>query len=835
VAEPLASSGAEPREHAALAGLSQVLGSAGIGAWCWHPSSEHIELSATAAELLGLHQQRIAVMSVVEQVIPNDRKRLESILRRWHGGEDNSPLVVRILRPTGQLDWLRISGHCAPANSEHERLCQGTVEDISSEARNSLTLAACFPESPLLHLLATADGLVKWVSRGWRDVLGIDLEALRGLQLVELLHPDDVERTSAEFARTLALTDADTGDQLLDGREIRMVSGGAEHVAGRYEFSNRYRHSNGSYRQIHWFAVFLVERGLLYGIGRDITEMDEAQRRLEEVAAVFTSTGEGVLITDHSGAIRDVNDAFTQITGYARDEVRGRNTAMLASGRHDAAFFDKMWNELRTHGIWRGEMWNRRKDGEIYPQRTTISRIRAEGGEERGYVSVFSDISGIKKTEEQLQFLAYHDPLTKLPNRELVKEHLSQAIARCKRSGNKVALMFLDLDGFKNVNDSLGHLAGDNLLQQAALRLQKALRAEDHVARIGGDEFVIMIEGVQRDADVAPVAEKLVQALRAAFLIEGREVSVSGSLGISLFPDDGESVTTLMRNADSAMYSAKEAGRDQFRFYSQQLTTRAFEHVLLDNALRVALEREELRVAYQPQVNLSNGQIIGVEALLRWQHPAMGTVAPGRFIPHAERCGLITGIGNWVMEAACRQGVNWLAQGLQFGHVAVNVAAPQFAADDFLETVSDCLRRTGLPPQLLELEITESILLKDSLGAIQRMCDLRALGVRFSIDDFGTGYSSLSYLNKMPIDRLKLDRSFVSQITTEASDRISAEAVIALGKAMNIRVLAEGIETQQQADTLLAMGCTDGQGFRYSIPLYADRLEPFLFRYCRTH
>lgn len=822
-----------PRE-ASFDMLDRVLASAGMGAWRWRPGEQHLEVSPVAAGLLGLGDaSTLAMVQLPERFIPQDRPRLQSLFTAPDPDSQLPSLVLRRLSESGELQWLRISGCSVAMQRARAAELLGTIEDVSAMAMDALAMAACFSGEPLLHLVASTSGTVTWVNEAWETVLGVCPAQLQGRPLLELLHPDDRERTASELERTLALTSAEAMQGTAGRAHLASLAGDTGTVSGNYEFSNRYRHSDGSYRIIQWSAVLLVDEQLLYGIGRDITQHRETERRLEEVAAVFSSTGEGVIITDTDGMIRDVNAAFTRITGYTAEEVRGRNTAVLASGRHDARFFSEMWKELRDKGIWRGEMWNRRKDGEIYPQRMTLSRIRAENGEERGYVSVFSDVSGIKKAEEQLQFLAYHDPLTKLPNRELVKEHLSHAIARCRRSGNKLALMFLDLDGFKNVNDSLGHLAGDNLLQQAAERLQQALRAEDSIGRIGGDEFVIMIEGVQQDADVAPVAEKVVQALRPAFHIEGREVSVSGSLGISLYPDDGESVTTLMRNADSAMYSAKDGGRDQYRFYSQQLTTRAFEHVLLDNALRAALEREEFRVAYQPQVNLESGQIIGLEALLRWQHPAMGTMAPGRFIPHAERCGLITPIGNWVMETACRQGVHWLEQGLDFGHVAVNVAAPQFAAEDFLESVNDCLRRTGLPPHHLELEITESILLRDSLGAIQRMRDLRALGVRFSIDDFGTGYSSLSYLNRMPIDRLKLDRSFVSHITTETSDQIIAEAVVALGKAMSISVLAEGVETQQQAEMLLGMGCVQGQGFRYSIPLYPDRLEPFLFRHCR--
>ncbi|MEM9396838.1 MAG: EAL domain-containing protein, partial [Pseudomonadota bacterium] len=436
-----------------------------------------------------------------------------------------------------------------------------------------------------------------------------------------------------------------------------------------------------------------------------------------------------------------------------------------------------------------------------------------------------TDIRQLKATEERLQQLAHFDPLTGLANRYLINEKLEQSLRRAKRTQRGVAVVFVDVDAFKNVNDSLGHLAGDRLLQEVAKRLEQTLREADSIGRIGGDEFLLVLEDIGSNADVSSIAEKLNRSLRAPVSIGEQDISVSGSLGISVYPEDGLSAQELMRNADAAMYNAKEHGRDTYRFYSEQLTKEAYRQVLLDSALREAQARQELTLVFQPQFDVVRSQLIGVEALLRWHHPQLGSVSPAQFIPHAERTGLIRSIGQWVLESSCRQGARWQAEEHDFGTIAVNVSASQFHDESFVEQVQHVLSKTGLAPTKLELEITEGVLAQDTHGLIEKMQILRSIGVRFSIDDFGTGYSSLSFLKKMPLDRLKLDRSFVDEVTSDENNKIIASAVIALGAAMGLEVVAEGVETKAQETVIRAMGCNKMQGFLYGRPMSGEEVE----------
>ena len=561
------------------------------------------------------------------------------------------------------------------------------------------------------------------------------------------------------------------------------------------------------------------------GVLLEVTELRCAQQQLAEAAAAFGSSGEGIVITDERGTIRDVNRAFISITGYRREEAVGRNARLLRSRRHGAGVYRQLRESLRRDGQWRGELWNRRKDGEVFPHMVTVTRI---DDARSGYVAVFTDISRLKDNERQLERLAHYDRLTQLPNRALIVQQLQVALQRAQQRGSGLAVIFMDVDSFKAVNDSLGHVAGDRLLSVAARRLRAALRHEDRVGRIGGDEFLLVIEDLESPQQAARVAEQVIDALRAPVAINGRELTVTASLGISLYPQDGADTEALMSHADAAMYSAKEQGRDTFRFYSQRMTEHAFQHLLLDSALREAQQRGELHLTFQPQVALADKRLTGLEVLLRWHHPVLGIMPPTRFIPHAERTGLIRAIGEWALTAACGQGARWLAAGIDFGTLAVNVSAPQFRDPRFVPTVLRILRETGLPADRLELEITESVLLRDTEELLLHMSQLREAGVRFAIDDFGTGYSSLAYLRRMPIDRLKLDRSFVTELVSDDNARIIAGAVIALGRALGIRVLAEGVEDEAQEILLARLGCTEAQGYRFSMPLFAEKIETIL-------
>ncbi|RTZ75878.1 MAG: bifunctional diguanylate cyclase/phosphodiesterase [Gammaproteobacteria bacterium] len=558
--------------------------------------------------------------------------------------------------------------------------------------------------------------------------------------------------------------------------------------------------------------------GMLMSL-EDLSRTRKIEERLRLAASVFENTDEGVVITDAHGDIVEVNRAFTEIMGYSREEVIGRNPRMWRSGRHEESFYRDMWHALRKVGRWRGEVWNRRKNGEVFPEWLTISSVTDANGALTHFVGVFSDISQIKHSQEQLDYLAHHDALTGLPNRLLLNERLEQAIRHAHRHRSQMALLFVDLDRFKHINDSLGHPAGDQLLRLVAEKFVEVVRQDDTVARIGGDEFVLLLEEMDHAEDVIAVVEKLMGVFATPFHLDGQDVRMTASLGISLYPRDGTDPATLMRNADAAMYRAKEAGRDTFQFYKEELTRNAFERVQLENNLQLAMERGELHLLYQPQVNLHTGKIVGAEALLRWQHPELGMIPPSRFIPIAEESGQILAIGSWVLKHACLQARSWLDQGLAFGRIAVNVAGPQIRRGGLVEQVKEALDESGLEATYLELEVTEGFIMQQAEFAIEQLDELRRMGVTLAIDDFGTGYSSLGYLKKLPIHKIKIDRSFVRDIPDDPNDMAIADTIIAMGSSLGLSVIAEGVETEAQASFLRSAGCAEAQGYLFGYPM----------------
>jgi diguanylate cyclase (GGDEF)-like protein/PAS domain S-box-containing protein len=569
-------------------------------------------------------------------------------------------------------------------------------------------------------------------------------------------------------------------------------------------------------------------RDKLVGIIQDITERKATDERLRLAASVFDNTAEGVIVCDKQGNVLDTNPAFSEILGYEREDVLGKNPKMWQSGRHDEAFFQAMWQSIEESGQWRGEIWNRRKDGSVFPEWLNISSVYDVDGELTHYIAVFTDISQIKQSQEKLDHLAHHDPLTGLPNRLLLNARLEQAIHRANRKKSQLVVIFLDLDRFKHVNDSLGHMVGDKLLLEAAERLNCAVREDDTVARIGGDEFVLLLEDTHSTHDVTIIAEKIIKSFKRPFELNDNQVSVTASLGICLYPDDGEDSHTLLRNADAAMYQAKEEGRDDYHFYTQELTKNVFERVLLENNLRQAINNNEFYLTYQPQVDLSTQKVIGLEALIRWQHPQLGVISPAKFIPVAEDAGLIHPIGSWVLLTACQQAVKWLEDGLDFGRIAINIAGPQIQRGELAKEVQEVMDKTGLAAKYIELEVTETFIMQRADYAIAELHELRNMGITLAIDDFGTGYSSLSYLKALPIHKLKIDQGFVRDIPDDTDDMAIAQAVIALGHSLGLTVIAEGIETKEQAEFLFSSGCEEGQGYLYSRPVPVSELEVLL-------
>ncbi|MBS4097048.1 MAG: EAL domain-containing protein [Sulfuricella sp.] len=565
------------------------------------------------------------------------------------------------------------------------------------------------------------------------------------------------------------------------------------------------------------------------GIAMDVTERRLAEETLRQSATVFENTRDGIAITDPTPTILAINRAFTTTTGYNEEEVLGRNPSFLKSGRHERSFYQALWATLKTDGHWQGEIWNRRKNGEVYPEWLSISAVHNDKGEITHYVSVFTDITQLRRTEEDLERLSHYDPLTGLPNRLLFQTLLEHSLERMARHDEKLAVLLIDLDHFKNINDSLGHPAGDELLAKVAERIQRRLRGEDTMARLGGDEFVVLMEWVADSQEVAVLARDILTALTLPFpMSSGHQVYVGGSIGIVLYPDDAKTAVDLIRNVETAMYQAKGNGRNQFSFYTRNMNADALARLDLEAALRGAIERDELVLHYQPKVDLRSGRINGAEALIRWQRQNIGLISPLQFIPLAEKSDLIIAIGSWVIQAACRQIRNWCDAGQRDIKIAVNVSARQFHSGNLEYVISQALDKYGLEPGHLELELTESMLMEHPDETVQMLQRLKQIGIKISLDDFGTGYSSLAYLSRFPIDTLKIDQSFVKNLLTEKTSATIAASIIGLAHSMELDVVAEGVETPEQLNYLRSNGCDVMQGFYFSKPLPAAEFAKLL-------
>ncbi len=557
-------------------------------------------------------------------------------------------------------------------------------------------------------------------------------------------------------------------------------------------------------------------------------ERKTAADELTLAAGVFNDSSEAIMITDRDTRILRVNPAFSRITGYSAADVIGKTPRLLRSGQHNAQFYQALWDSLLRDGVWQGEVWDRRRDGEVFPVWQTITAVRGNSGNVLQYISVFSDITEKKLSEERIFHLAHYDVLTGLPNRVSFHDQFEHALLHAQRHGEQIALLFLDLDQFKLINDASGHPAGDELLKQVAVRLKELIRKEDTVARLGGDEFTVLLSELHSSGDAATVAEKILHEIARPFRLDYTEVVMSASIGISTFPNDGSDAATLLKNADTAMYRAKEKGRNNFQFYTIEMNTRALERLNLESAMRRALKHDEFLLHYQPQVSVSTGRITGCEALVRWQHPDEGLIAPGVFIPVAEDSGLIVALGEWVMNTACRQHVQWRQEGLQPLRVSVNLSGRQFMRHDLVQMVRRTLDSTGIDPQFLELELTESMIMEHVKETIETLHALRDMGVRLSVDDFGTGYSSMAYLKRFPINKLKIDRSFIRDLATDADDAAIVSATIAMGHNLNLTVNAEGVESEEQLAFLKQHGCDEIQGYYFCRPVPPAELSELL-------
>lgn len=556
-----------------------------------------------------------------------------------------------------------------------------------------------------------------------------------------------------------------------------------------------------------------------------IGRIKQMEARLALWAKVFEASSESIVVTDANRGIVTVNRAFCRSTAYELTELIGGQPEFMRSDHHPDSFFDQVWNFARVRGSWQGELWIRRKSGEVFPVWAVLNAVRDEKGTITHYVVAFLDISERKESERKIRHLAHHDTLTDLPNRSLCLDRLNVAIGQAERNDRRVGVLFLDLDRFKNINDSLGHHIGDGLLRSVARRLLDVVRAGDTVSRLGGDEFVVIFNGVVDADEVRQIVERrLIPSIRRPHDVDGAELHVSCSVGISLYPEDGRDVEVLMKNADAAMYQAKQDGRNNAQFFTSEMDRCARERMEIEQDLRCAVERGELRLHYQPRVDARSGSLLGAEALVRWQHPQWGLVQPSRFIPVAEESGLIVPIGYWIFAEACRQQAAWRAECGSTIPVSVNLSAAQFRDGGLLDTLGFTLERYATEPATIELELTETLLMEDMASTIELLHGIKSLGVLLSVDDFGTGYSSLNYLYRFPIDKLKIDQSFVSDMLEDPKDLAITQAIIGLGHALGLRVVAEGVENIEQKLALSAAGCDELQGFYFSRPCPAEEL-----------
>jgi len=564
------------------------------------------------------------------------------------------------------------------------------------------------------------------------------------------------------------------------------------------------------------------------GISTDITEIRQSTEQLRLAGIVLDHTADGVIITNARGHILSVNAAFTKITGFTAQESIGLKPGILVSEKQDNRFYRNLLKTLKLTGFWRGELWNRRKDGQLYPQWLTINTVYNDAGKLINHVAVFSDISAINQSQSDLERMSHYDPVTALPNRTLFHERLQHSLDLSLSYDKALAVVVLDLDAFKTVNDSLGHSMGDLLLQQAANRFLSCVRAEDTVSRLGGDEFALILNNLTHPTDAIIVAKQLLLCLKEPFDLNGTSILLTASIGISIAPHDSETPEQLLRQADTAMYGAKEGGRNDYRFYQPEMTLRAQERMNSEHLLRRAVQRHEFEIWYQPKINLADNEVAGAEALVRWRDPIRGMVSPADFIPLAESTGLIIQIGEQVVDMVCADIRRWADLQMPHGVIAVNVAALQIDRSDYVETIRSTLEKYDLAANVLEVEVTESLMMASPDHSREILGSLQALGITTAIDDFGTGYSSLAYLKLLPINSLKIDRAFISDLPHNQSDVAITKTIVDLGHALGFKIIAEGVETQEQSTFLKAIGCDQAQGYFYGRPMPAPEFELWL-------
>lgn len=787
-----------------------IFDNAQVGLWRTRVSDgQLLECNERLARMFGYANRADAIRNLRTSGSYVDSGTRERMIAEMDAHGEVNNFEARMIRKDGAAIWVRYS---AKLDRTHGYM-EGVATDITKEKDAVESLRAS--ERDLSNILDSMqdtyyrtdpEGTLLRASASVEQLLGYRPDELVGTKLQDLYVMPD--------AREAFLAALEAGDGKVRNYETAL------------------RHRDG---RIVWVSTnaqrFFDEHGRLVGVEgttRDVTESREAEIRMRKLSGALEQSADAVMVTDREGVIEYVNPAFETTTGYARDEAVGRRPSLLKSGAHSEQFYRQLWQTILAGEVFQDVFVNRQKDGTEYYEEKTISPIKGPDGAVTHFVATGKDITERMQTQERLQYLAHHDVLTGLPNRALFVDRLEHALARSHDRQFMVALLFVDLDRFKVINDTLGHDVGDHALRELAVRLSGCVREGDTVARLGGDEFAVLLEDVTANENIAPIASKLLDALSRPFEWQRRELFITASIGISLAPIDGQDPKTLLRHADIAMYRAKDLGRNTYRFYSADMSAKAFERLSMETSLRHALARDEFALYYQPQVDAATGRLMGLEALLRWRHPELGLVDPGDFIPILEETGLILAVGEWVLRHACRQAQIWQDAGYPAFRLAVNLSSGQFNAAGLPSLVADVLADTGLDPRCLELEITEGVLVHHGPETTDTFRALAGLNVRLAIDDFGTGYSSLSYLKRFAIDTLKIDRTFVSDVTRDADDAAIVQAIIAMARRLNIQVIAEGVETEEQREFLREQGCEMVQGLLFGGPLSVQETEGLL-------
>ena len=812
---------AEKKLRESDARYALVIAHTGLATWDWDIKTGRVIFNERWAEMRGYRPEEIEprVSSWEKGISPDDTPSLRATLTEHF--ENRTPFFqaeYRVRTQSGQYIWILDRGTVTERDTDEKPLRMMGIEmDITGRKQMEEQLKNS--EERYRQIVQTSmDGFAIIDSGGrfldanaaYCQMIGYTRDEFLNMHISDVEAKEKPEETAQHIREIIA--------------------------KGYARFDTRHRRKDGQVLEIEVSNVFQPDGngGRFFAFLRDITERRRAEEELR-IAAIAFESNEGITVTDANKVIVRVNRAFTRLTGYSAEEAVGRTPSFLQSGRHDRTFYQQMWATLKQEGFWQGEIWNRRKNGKIYAEWLTISAVFGPDGRVTHYVGSFSDITQNSEAQAEIHRLAYYDPLTHLPNRRMLQDRLGQALAATARNGQNGAILFLDLDNFKTLNDTRGHDIGDKLLAEAAQRLKASVREIDTVARLGGDEFVVILEDMGADAGEAAiqvrlVGEKLREILAQPYDLDGRQFYCTASIGVSLFGEHGTTVEEMLKHADLAMYHSKTGGRNTLHFFDPAMQAALDTRSALEGELRQALARGELRLFYQPQVDGAR-HAIGAEALLRWAHPGRGLVAPDKFITLAEETGLILPIGYWVLQTACAQLKVWEGDPrTRHLQLAVNVSARQFRQPDFVAQVRQVLLETGADPTRLKIELTESLVLDDVADTIKKMTDLRSQGVGFSMDDFGTGYSSLTYLKQLPLDQLKIDRSFVRNLPADPNDAAIVQAIITMGQTFGLNVIAEGVETGAQHEFLGLRGCHAFQGYLFGKPVPIEEFEPLLVK-----